>query len=159
MSITANLIYDRTQADVDRWAVLKNKGYTAMTTAEKAEWNAGMRGAYTPSVDYNRVETAVKALAELLNTLGYYTDVTTKTSWALTDIPAQEDLNRYLNNITEIRSALTVAESTPAVPSDMSGLTWQEANDIEKILTDVEDAVKRIQLSFWNSGEIWSGER
>ena len=158
MSITENLIYDRTQADVNRWNALKNKGYSAMTDAEKTEWNAGMRGAYTPYIDYNRVETAVKALSELLGALGYDTAMTSKTDWALTDIPTQEDLTRYLDNISKIRSLFTAAESTPAVPLDMSFLTWQEANDIEKILADTEHAIKRMLLSFWNSGESRSGE-
>ena len=50
MSIINELVYNRTQADVDRVYTLKNKiltgGLAALTAEEKAEYLAGMKGAY-----------------------------------------------------------------------------------------------------------------
>ena len=50
MSIINELVYDRTQADVDRVYTLKNKiltgGLAALTAEEKAEYLTGMKGAY-----------------------------------------------------------------------------------------------------------------
>lgn len=57
MSIIDNLVYDRTQADVDRVFTLKNKilteGLSSLSAEEKAEYMAGMKGAYNYAVgDY-----------------------------------------------------------------------------------------------------------
>ena len=153
-----NLIYDRTAADAARWETLRDKGYVTMTAAEKVEWNAGMKGAYN-TTDLNRVETAVLALASALNAAGYAVDVATKTDWAWEDIPSPEDLTRYLANVEAIREALTVLETTPQTPESMAKLKWDKANDIEKILADVDDAITRMPLSFWGSGEIGCGEQ
>ena len=50
MSIIDNLVYDRTQADVDRVFTLKNKilteGLSSLSAEEKTEYMAGMKGAY-----------------------------------------------------------------------------------------------------------------
>ena len=58
MSIIDNLVYDRTQADVDRVFTLKNKilteGLSSLSAEEKAEYMAGMKGAYNYG-DMNRV--------------------------------------------------------------------------------------------------------
>lgn len=71
MSVIENLIFDRTQADVTRVDVLKAKMLSGNATpAEKAEWLAGMKGAYNAS-DMNRVTLAVKVLAERMNRNGY----------------------------------------------------------------------------------------
>ena len=58
MSIIDNLVYDRTQADVDRVFTLKNKilteGLSSLSAEEKTEYMAGMKGAYNYG-DMNRV--------------------------------------------------------------------------------------------------------
>ena len=59
MSIIDNLVYDRTQADVDRVFTLKNKilteGLSSLSAEEKTEYMAGMKGAYNYG-DMNRVD-------------------------------------------------------------------------------------------------------
>ena len=45
-TIIDTLVTDRTQADVERVRELAAKGFAAMTAAERAEWLAGMKGAY-----------------------------------------------------------------------------------------------------------------
>lgn len=148
-----NLIYDRTEADVFRWAQLLNKGYANMTASERAEWNAGLRGAYTPSVDYNRVETAVAALSAALSAAGYLAPSQIKTNWARSDIPTMADLERYIGNIATIRAALTVLPTTPQTPESMRFLTWTKANDIEKILVDVEAMLQSALLILQYAGQ------
>lgn len=149
MSIIDELIYDRTQLDVDRWAALRAKGYDSMTEEERAEWDAGMRGAYNLHKDFNRVESAVRYLADRLNGFGFALAVETKTDWTREDIPTPADLERYLDNVRTIRSSLAVLETTPQTPDDMDGLWWYEANDIERILSDIEmliDSMRAILL-------------
>ena len=66
MSVIDTLIYDRTQADVDRVFTLKNKilsgGLSVLSEEELAEYMAGMKGAYNYN-DLNRVGQAVSYLA------------------------------------------------------------------------------------------------
>jgi hypothetical protein len=45
-TIIDTLITDRTQADVARAEELSAKGFAAMTANERAEWLAGMKGAW-----------------------------------------------------------------------------------------------------------------
>ena len=59
MSVIDELIFDRTQADVDRVFELKNKiltggGLSALTPEEQTEYMAGMKGAYN-ATDFNRI--------------------------------------------------------------------------------------------------------
>lgn len=70
MSIIDTLITDRTNADVQRWESLKSKGWSGMTDAEKAEWAAGMKGAYNYT-DLNRVTEAMDYINEQLVGYGY----------------------------------------------------------------------------------------
>lgn len=59
-TVIDTLIYDRTQADVNRVFNLKNKilteGLNALSAEEKAEYMAGMKGAY------NYTDTAVPSM-------------------------------------------------------------------------------------------------
>ncbi|MBR5873098.1 MAG: hypothetical protein IKY90_00005 [Oscillospiraceae bacterium] len=143
-----HFITDRTQADVDRVQLLSAKGFANMTAEERAEWLAGMRGAYN-STDLNRVESAVQYLAEILNV-----SVTTKTNWAVTDIPSTADMERYLENIRKLRAKNKILATTPETPSSMTRLTYSTANNIEKILADIESFT-----SMWGrSGEVFCGE-
>lgn len=136
MSLNDTLITDRTEVDV------------AQKTA-KGHYNA---------TDLNRVERAVQELAGRLNVAGHNLAITVKINWAITDIPTLADMERYRNNIATIRTALAMLSSTPQTPNTMRNLTWQQANDIEKILHDVEDSLNRMELSFMYSGEIYAGE-
>lgn len=72
MSIIDNLVYDRTQADVDRVFTLKNKilteGLSSLSAEEKTEYMAGMKGAYNYG-DMNRVGQAVAYIANRMTSL------------------------------------------------------------------------------------------
>ena len=68
-----NLIFDRTQADVDRakyLASLWQNGTFTGTTEELAEWASELKGAYNAS-DLNRVLSAVEYLTDMLYDMGY----------------------------------------------------------------------------------------
>ena len=62
MSVIDTLVTDRTEADVSRYSELRDKGWAEMTAAERAEWAAGMKGAYNPNSDMNRVASAMSYL-------------------------------------------------------------------------------------------------
>lgn len=323
MSVIDNLITDRTSSDVSRWSELKSKGWSGMTESEKAEWSAGMKGAYKYT-DLNRVNEAMVYLQNRLRGYGYLVDVvlpviedvepgswvdfeqptltsdgilgtsdfavqsnrvtvgyeawkafgsdisqvyssdvnpstqtvtytifsstkirvtgisfqnvptplsssspasftveagndnaawtpigsftntnnensgewsirlsntseyhyyrlsiteanttsayvnigkieltaqkreqssviTTRPYWAEGDIPTLSQMEQYLQNVSNIRAVLEVLDTTPPVPSDMVGLTFEEANDIERILVDVETVINWVVAGFFRS--------
>lgn len=157
MSVIDTLVTDRTEADASRYSELRDKGWAAMTTAERAEWVAGMKGAYNAS-DLNRVASAMAYLSQRFASAGYSVPVSSPTDWANGDIPTKGDMDTYLDDLRRIRAALAVMDTTPSAPGSMDYLTWAKANDIEKILVDVDDALGRLLLSPFYSGEIYSGE-
>ena len=86
---------------------------------------AATKGAYNYS-DLNRVERAV---AEISSMAGL--SLSTKTDWAMWDIPKRSDMERYLNNIRAIRR---FCDSALPLPESMDYLTYEYANNIELIL-------------------------
>lgn len=74
MSIIDTLITDRTQSDITRWRTLHDKGWANMTADEKAEWTAGMKGAYN-ATDLNRVNDALIYLRDLFGGFGFLADI------------------------------------------------------------------------------------
>ena len=157
MSVIDTLVTDRTEADASRYSELRDKGWAAMTTAERAEWQSGMKGAYNAS-DLNRIASAMAYLSQRFASAGYSVPVSSPTDWANGDIPTKGDMDTYLDDLRRIRAALAVMDTTPSAPGSMDYLTWAKANDIEKILVDVDDALGRLLLSPFYSGEIYSGE-
>lgn len=77
-------------------------------------------------------------------------------SWYETDIQTQTQMNRYLQNVSALRSALTLPDSTGKVPDDMQGLMQQEANDIEGILLVIQAYLVAMQQIVLQSGMAWA---
>ena len=153
-----NLITNRTQADVDRVAALAARVSAGTATdAEKTEWASDLKGAYNAS-DLNRVGAAVAYVAGRLNGYGYAVTVTPKQDWTVSDIPTQESMTSYLADVAALRGAIAVMASTPPTPDSASWLTWQEANDIEKILMDVDELLTRMAAAWFYSGDLYAAE-
>lgn len=151
------LITNRTKKDVTRWRELHDKGYQNMTAAERAEWLTAMKGCYGYT-DMNRVESAVKLLAERVSKLGYLYSPQVKTNWKRQEIPTREDMNRYFGNVRQLRSLVPVFPSTPSAPSTGDRLNYSRANDLEKILLDIDQVSEIIPKSWHYAGEVYSGE-
>ena len=162
-----DLVYDRIEADVNNLRALLLKadigGWDSLTPSEKEYWQHGdkpdgvVRGAYNYT-DYNRVGAAVAWLSAELAERGYIAAVEPKTDWTESDIPTPDQLDKYLDDIREIRAVLTLMPDTPLPPDTMRHFGWQGANAIEKILADIEDTISRLYLSSWVCGEVYSGE-
>ena len=150
-TIIDTLITNRTQADAERVKELAAKGFAAMTADERAEWLAGMKGAYNAS-DLNRVGTALNYLAgRLASICGKSITWTAKTDWAVTDIPAASQVAEYQQQIQEIRDALAYPAGTPDAPQ-LARLTYTGANDIERILKLCEALIVNVAKSFRHTG-------
>ena len=115
------LIWDRTEADADRAAYLCQLGDN-MSAAERAEFNAGVKGAYNYA-DWNRVESAVATLATPLEL-----SLTTKTDWTASDVWTEADESRYLGNLRAVAEPFQEGEK---IPWSLADLSVEDANGIE----------------------------
>nr|DAG35498.1 MAG TPA: hypothetical protein [Bacteriophage sp.] len=131
-----SLITDRTRADVENKT---NKGF----------YNAS---------DLNRVGAAVQYVAERFAAQGYTVTVSPKTDWLASDIPTASELETYRQNIAALRALLAVMPTTPEAPDSMAGLTYTEANSIERILLDLDTLLTNAALAWYQSGELYAGE-
>lgn len=136
MSIIGTLITDRTQADVDA---------------------RNGKGTYNAS-DLNRVAAAMNYVAGRLESDGYDPHISPKTGWKDDDWvdPAAQAV--YLGYLAELRSQFAIMQTTPPVPNDMEKLTYQEANDIEKILEDIDRLLTNAAQAWFYSGDIYASE-
>lgn len=161
MSVIDNLIFDRTAADVQRVHDFRNRilagGLNALTASERAEYLAGMKGAYN-ATDLNRVGGAVAYIAARMVSLaqdvatraaaaGFADDpdylmpydasaivVTAKQNWVMADVPTQVQAAAYLADLTTLRAQLTLLSSAPNVPASLDHLSYTVANNIERLL-------------------------
>lgn len=152
------LITDRTSDDVARWKELHDKGWLGMTESEQIEWMGEMKGRYSHT-DMNRVENAVKAVSSHFVENGYLTTpLSVKTDWNSLSIPTRADMERYLGNVATLRGLVPVYPTTPAAPTVNQRFNYERANDIEKILLDLNDIIIKIPQSWNRAGELYSGE-
>lgn len=152
-----HLITDRTQFDVDRVSALLKKGWANMTPEERSEWQSGLKGAYN-TVDLNRVQSAVRYLADRLAEVGYHLSLSDARTWTEQDVPTQGDLANYLADVKAIRGAIALLKTTPPAPDTMVGLNYIRANNIEQILWDADMLLSNMIASFVYSGDIFGGE-
>lgn len=144
MSIIDTLITNRTQGDVG---------------ARNA------KGTYNAS-DLNRVGAAMNYVADRLKDAGYDPHISPKTDWNDDDWVTPSAQAVYLDDLTDLRNQFAVMESTPEVPPRIlatgintnDGLTYKLANDIEKILEDVDYLLTKSMQSRFFSGDLFSGE-
>lgn len=154
----STLITDRSQGDLDALRDLLNTPISDWTAEQLAQFNQAVsKGAYNYT-DLNRVGNAVTYVAGRLEDAGYYVPVSPKTDWIKSDIPTESSMVRYLEDVETIRNTLTVLPGTPEVPDDMEGLTYEEANDIERILLAVDALITNMINAYFYSNEINCGE-
>ena len=79
-------------------------------------------------------------------------------TWYETDIPTYSQMQRYIANGTALRNALTLPETTAKFPSDMAGLTQQEANTIESVLGIIGEWINNMMAAWFYSGDLYAGE-
>ena len=153
-------ITDRTQHDVLRWRQLRDKGLAKMTAAELAEWFSGtMRGAYNVS-DLNRVGLALNVIRDRLAATGYVSPnaYNAKADWETGDTFTASDVAYYLAAVKTVREAVTQYKTTPPAPTDSGALDYVEANNIERILLDVNHIIDNLTAAFFFLGDVQSGE-
>ena len=119
--------------------------------------NKTAKGCYNAS-DLNRVGAAVQYVAERFSAQGYTVAVSPKTDWLASDIPTASELETYRQNIATLRSLIAVMKSTPETPETMRFLDYIKANDIERILLDLDALLTNAAAAWYQSGELFAGE-
>lgn len=115
-------------------------------------------GGHYETTDLNRVGQAMQYVAARLRSCGWDVKVSPRTDWVWTDNVTPTEAQRYLGNLRKIRTALALFKTTPQLPEGARPFNVQEANDIEKILLDVEDMVQRTIDGYFYSGDLYAGE-
>lgn len=175
------LITDRTQADVDRIKYLNSLGWKNMTEDERAEWMSGgsipwfdengerfeditgalldirqgrVKGAYNIE-DLNTVGEACTYLHDLIVSLGYTIPGYTKlrTNWSRKDIPTPQEMETYLATVEALKAVFQIQQE---LPESMEYLTYDGANNIEKVLVILNEVVIGVGNIFIRSGMPWA---
>ena len=165
MSIIDELVTDRTKADVERVALLEYLIATGhATAAEISEWMADLKGAYNAS-DLNRVGKAMQYINNRLLAAGYGHEIKDiKNDWQESDYIDSENLKYYLRSLALLRGRFCTTADAPPTPirlgrtGEGSGIGFEEANDIEKILIDIDELITKMQQNYIYSGELYAGE-
>ena len=162
MSIINELVYDRTQTDVDRVYTLKNKiltgGLAALSAEEKAEYLAGMKGAYNYT-DFNRLGEAIAYLVERMKELDIHdSSIIPKVDWVMGDTPTQSQVSNFLGCLTKLRAKLSLPDDAPSVPNSLDKLTYQTANDMELLLWMIDQRITQTTAAFRYSGTMYCGQ-
>ena len=97
-------------------------------------------------------------IRDRLESCGYRADVSPKTDWSMEDIPLPGQAERYLADIATLRGQFQLLSATPPIPDSMDGMTYIEANNIEKILEDVDWLLTNSILAQCYCGELYAGE-
>lgn len=148
------MICDRTLQDVTLAktirAVLQSGG-----TLTEAQAAALERGTCTVNT-LNRIEQKQAELNQLLCENGYCVDISNVEEWAYDDVFTYQDHQRILENLNVLKDAFYVYDDTPTTPDYM--FSWSKANDIEKILVDIESMLEDMIDRFRECGTFECGE-
>lgn len=128
-----NLIFDRTQTDMEQKTP---KGYYNYT-------------------DLNRVETWCEYLANLLTSYSYPVSITVKKNWAMSDLPNVNDMERIRGNVNAIKTAFHAYTN---IPENLEYMSIEKANAIEKILSEIDFLTKNMISCFRYSNTFNAGE-
>lgn len=196
MSVIDTLIFDRTQEDVDRVYELRNKilsgGMSALSDEEKDEWLAGMKGSYNYT-DINRVSEAVQYIYDRMQALPDELDTYRESQGVedspefhvpydpseigvfplpeltMEEIPTHLTILVYLANLINLSMVLPLPDDAPNYPVTLDHMTYKTANDIERLLYTIDNAVSDLKsklyqridhavLSFSYTNAFYTGE-
>jgi len=110
------------------------------------------------AIDLNRVGAAMVYVRDRLVEYGYSAVIYPKCDFAIQDDLTPEQATQYLSDLDVLRDSVTIFSTTPETPPDMDDLSVDEANNIEKILRDLDTLITNMVTAFVYSGEVYSGE-
>ena len=114
-----------------------------------------MKGArnYT---DLNRISGNIAFVRDMLTELGYAIPaITSRDDWLKEDFPRESDITKLKADVAAIRATGIVSPQTPLTP-DLPYTHYQKINDIEKIIFDIESALRRAEKISYNAGAFYA---
>ena len=125
-----DLIYDRTASDVE--TALNNPGS-----------NSNLKGSYNYT-DLNRVESWCEYLENILKNYGFSETLVIKTDWNMRDYPTRTHIDRIRNNIDTLKNFCYALTTDTIIYNNT--LNYEQANTLEKILSDIDTYFKQIHV-------------
>ena len=157
MSALDNLVTNRKQSQVHLAQTLNGTKWANMFLPERLEYSQG-RGAYRHT-DANRVGEACAEIYAIAQTYGYDIPgyVALKTDWTALDRPTPAQMAQYIATVAAIKSAFNASQT---IPPTMRFITYEDANNIEKLLAEVSDIMERmlsifVRCAMWNSAGVF----
>lgn len=142
--------------------VLAKEDDTTLTPAAASEsgvtflaFNA--KGRYN-CTDLNRVGAAINSVTARLYADGYGEPVTLRTDYTATDDVRVGDLAPIIDAVKMIRECIGGFDDTPNAPESIRFFDYKMANDVEKILYDVDLLVDKLENALYFAGDVYSGE-
>ena len=86
-------------------------------------------------------------MADRLAAAGVSCPVQARQDWDMYDIPRGSEIRVLLDDLSSVRSALATLSSVPPVPDGARPFTVQQANDIERILVEIDAALTMLVQS------------
>lgn len=150
ITLTSGLTY-HTKYDV-------TYGLRLITDRTEDDVAKGTPKGYYNAEDLNRVGAAMEYLQGRFQSYGFEIHISPKVDWTMDALPRFADMKKYLDEVEILRQQIAVYQTTPETPPDMQFLTWEEANDIEKILQDIDMLLSFMVQAWFYCGDLYSGE-
>ena len=131
---------------------------TLVTDRTAADVRLGRDKGYYNATDLNRVGKAVAYIAEWFTGYGYAVAVSPKADWSESDTPTASQMETYRLNIAHLRAVIAIMASTPETPETMRALNYVKANNIERILQDLDALIANMEQAWFFSGDLYAGE-
>lgn len=133
--ILDNLIYTRTQADVDTGTALGHYNCT----------------------DINRVGEACNYIRDMFAEYGYAVPDALRVDWAENDLPKYSDMMQYIRVIRALSDIVVYMPQVPELPFSMAKFDFIKANNIEEALLRLGRIAENIPATWFECGQIESG--
>jgi hypothetical protein len=149
------VIFDRTQNDVDTAIRLRNEKVQKFEELTESEIVTLEKGTITINT-LNRIENKIDELKGLIIAEGFLIGNIQTKSWEYAGIFNIEDFERILANLSVLKNGFAILANTPSIPS--AKYHYQNLNDTEKILVDIENLIVGMKKTYFYSNEIMAGE-
>lgn len=142
-------VFDRTLADVD-FAIAKIKEWRDSGATDVYE----LKGCFNVS-DINRIEGNIQYLTEELRKL-YYFSKTYPTTWNVSGLPDEVAIIGIFQDVERLINAYFITTEAPSIPTTLQ--TYEQVNDLEKILYLIKNEMDNMVASYRECGTFNCGE-
>ena len=86
-------------------------------------------------------------------------DIKAPNTWYEDDIPTASQMAQHAKNVSVLRSAVKALNTTPEAPESMRGLDYIKANNIEQILLDMDEILRKMPAADRHCGVSVCGNK